>query len=265
MQSVYLPPNNLFLMSLPTFSFIIVEYKSLESLYRFAEDIWQLFKNQDYELIVISNSCYDTGLVNNFLHLHPHINFISNESNLGYARAINLGVAISKGQYLIVCNPLCFFKQFDIQHVHQNFIENPQLAVIGPEISDSKSNVRDSYRTFMLPINLLKRRFSKLLTSSKVDMQQSKPFFVDWVIGACMIIRKSAFDKIGGFDSNYFLYVEDMDFCYRVTKLGFTTLYEPKLKIIYNSNRRSTRGLNKYTLIHISSYLRFLKKFIQNR
>ena len=87
----------------------------------------------------------------------------------------------------------------------------------------------------------------------------NQPTEVDWCMGAALLFKKSFYDKLRGFDEKFFLYVEDMDICHRCWKMGKSVVYIPESKMIH-AHQRSSRKLNKKTIMHIKSMIYFFRK-----
>jgi GT2 family glycosyltransferase len=96
------------------------------------------------------------------------------------------------------------------------------------------------------------------------DYEKIQP--VDWVVGGFMIVKSEAIQQVGLMDEKYFLYVEDMDWCKRFWDHGYKVVYFPELLVEYKISKKSTSPLvlkgffSKYSMYHIKSYLRFLRK-----
>jgi len=120
-------------------------------------------------------------------------------------------------------------------------------------------------------MGMIKRQFVRwsksrdVLLSSKIDYRQIQP--VGWVTGAFMLVRREVYQETGGFDENNFLYVEGMDWCYRIRLVDYGIYYFPLVKVEYKGVRKSTAALFRdnaficgYAVKHFKSYCRFLKK-----
>lgn len=244
------------------YSIVLVEYNSLNNLYEYINRLQEHKHWTNIELIVISNSVYQSNVQNELIDKYRDVRFFFIQENLGYAKAINIASQFTNGEYLIISNPNCKFIHFDFSLIDKICEAYPDVGIIGPQIVNSQNIIQDSFREFMSFRKFFCRQIERFIFKKFEKFEiPNKTHYVDWVIGACMIIKKSVFDTIQGFDDSYFLYVEDMDFCKNASTYHFKTIYYPELQVCYNSSRRSVSGFNRFTFIHIKSYLLFLLKY----
>jgi len=252
-------------------SFIIIEYYSLDDIAICYSSIRGRSQYHEIELIVSSNSMYSLDKQEELRAEHPDILWVFNERNGGFAYGMNRGLAIASGDYLIITNP-------DVKLLTNidgaiSYLEScPEVGAVGPQILDPNGIIQDSTREFMLPWNFIKRQMKRLWHSADIIYDEKKDYNAiqtcDWVIGAFIIFPRVVYQTTCGLDEKFFLYVEDMDFCFRIQLMGKKVVYYPLMKIQYKGDRKSTKSLihslstfNKYSLFHILSYLRFLWKY----
>jgi len=183
---------------------------------------------------------------------------------------MNSGILMSSGKVIVLINPDVLISSGNIRKAFDYLISREDVGIIGPRIVDLNGNVQDSCRKFMGLREFINRMFQRvfqrknILLYDKFDYTLIQP--VDWIIGAFMMAKREALSKVGLLDENYFLYVEDMDWCRRFWDSGFKVVYFPEIEVIYTGDRKSTsiiisnRVLNKYVFYHVKSYLRFLWK-----
>jgi len=200
----------------------------------------------------------------------PDVRWVFNRRNKGFAAGMNSGLLTSRGRVIALINPDVRLSKGNMRKAFDYLISHEDVGLIGPRVVDGKGGVQDSCRTFMGPSQLLarvSRRISHgtdVLLDPTFDYTSTQP--VDWVIGAFMMAKREALAKVGLLDENYFLYVEDMDWCKRFWDAGFQIVYFPEIEIVYKGNRKSTSSLasrtmpNIYSFYHVNSYLRFLFK-----
>ena len=251
-------------------SFIIIEYYTLGDLKKCIESTEAKCLDLSYEIIVSSNSLYPSEKKSILLNDYKNVRWIFNGKNLGYAGAMNTGIEISSGKSVVIMNPDARIVSGSIYSAYKYLMANQDVGVIGPKIIDLDGKLQDSCRKFMTPVDLfcrvVKRVFLKkdVLLTQRLDCGKIQP--VDWVIGAFMMLNKKAIEKVGLLDNRYFLYVEDMDWCKRFWDCGFKVVYFPNLVVEYKGDRKSispaiyVRFINKYSIYHLRSYLRFMKK-----
>ena len=251
-------------------SFIIIEYHCLDSVYSFLDSIRSTCVGISYEVIISSNSLYDQQKQNVLTKKMPDVMWVFNQTNKGFAGGMNSGILMASGKVIVLMNPDAKISRGDMRKAFDYLMSHQNIGLMGPKIIDQKGNVQDSCREFMIPKKLFSRVRKRVLQGKDVllvpKFDYTSTQLVDWVIGAFMIIRRDALAKVGLLDQNYFLYVEDMDWCKRLWDNGFQVVYYPHIEVTYKGDRKSTSVLiskkmfNKYGFYHLKSYLRFLWK-----
>lgn len=192
-----------------------------------------------YEVILVDNASSD-GSVGMIKQEFKKIKVIENKENVGFAKGCNIGAKNAKGEYLLFLNS-------DTQVLDKGFLsmvkfleENPKVAILGGKLHNADGSIQRScgkfYNLFNLIIMLLGLERLGFLRSSPNRIQK-----VDWVSGACMMVRRDVFEKIFGFDEKLFMYMEDMELCFRAKKLGFSTYFYPHLGLKHKSLGSSNR------------------------
>lgn len=251
-------------------SFIILEYDCLQEIAPCLASIREHAAEASCEYIITSNSQYHEEIKKRLIQEYPGVHWLFNERNGGYAYAMNRGIEAAKGEWVALLNADARLK-YDISPAMRYLRENPKVGLLGPKIVNANGELQDSARPFMTPgraiKRILKRAFSgkSVLLEKGIDYNKNRP--VDWVIGAFMMVKKEAVDVVGMLDEGFFMYVEDMDWCRRFWGAGFEVHYFPELAVEYAGTRRSSRfmlgkGLpGCHAMIHLRSYLRFLRKY----
>lgn len=170
--------------------------------------------------------------------------------NLGFAAGINRAARDARGEYLLILNPDALADPQLCATLADWLDRHPEVGAVGPLVRDPDGAIQASARRFptvltglggrstwltrAFPSNPLSRR--DLLTGEHVRT----PTVVDWVSGACAMVRRTAFDAVGGMDERFFLYWEDADFCRRLREAGWTTMYHPATSVVH-AGARATR------------------------
>jgi N-acetylglucosaminyl-diphospho-decaprenol L-rhamnosyltransferase len=163
--------------------------------------------------------------------------FIAEPGNPGFAAAVNRGVRACTTPYVIVLNPDCVLSG-PVRESLASYLEaTPDVGVVGPRLLNEDGRLQPSGRRFPDLTTALGGRRSWLTATAPgnwfsrrnllLSAQDTAPKRVDWVSGACMMIRREAFDRVGGMDERFFLYWEDADFCQRLAKAGWRTMWHP--------------------------------------
>jgi GT2 family glycosyltransferase len=225
------------------------------------------------ELVVVDNSSSD-GSVEALARAHPEVRVVHSGGNLGYARAANLGIAATEAAIVAVLNPDTVMHPGTTGVVVERFSGEADLGALGPRLLNTDGTVYPSARNvpnvvdaaghgvFFLawPENPFTRRYRQ------IGADPSAPRDVDWVSGAAVWLRRAALDDVGGWDERFFMYVEDVELCWRLRRGGWRVAYEPEV-VVEHLLGVSTAGV-PYRMIaeHHRSLLRFAaRRFIGPR
>jgi GT2 family glycosyltransferase len=211
-------------------SIIIVNWNSTEFTKNCIASIRSTTKDMDYEIVVVDNDSQD-GSAHLLSELVPPVILICSDRNLGFARANNLGAEHAKGAKLLFLNPDTLVLEGSIRRMSDQLDSGPKVAAAGCRLLNGDLTLQMScVQSFpnianqLLGIDWLKRlwpRLSlwKMQTLYSVDTWQVAE--VEVVSGACLMVRKAVFDVIGGFSTEYFLYAEETDLCYKIRRGGW--------------------------------------------
>lgn len=252
-------------------SVIVIEYHSIEEIRPCKDALQRCCDGIQCELIVSSNSCYPEDQQKKLQADFPDIRWQFNSENGGFAYGMNRGLEVASGDFLLISNPDVRI-QCQLRPALEYIASHPKVGAVGPRIIDEKGCIQDSCRNFMRPWDMLKRQLTRFFTSRDVLLDKQCDYAsihpVDWVIGAFILLKREVYEKVGGLDENYFLYVEDMDWNYRIHRAGYEVHYFPELVIQYKGDRKSTRTIfhdkkliSHYGWLHFKSYCRFLYKW----
>ena len=186
------------------------------------------------EAVVVDNDSSD-GSVERLLAAHPDVTVVAAGENLGYARAANLGIAATTAPVVAVLNPDTVLLPGAAAPILARFDAEDVLGAVGPMLKNTDGTVYPSARTvpsvadavghgllyFVWAGNPFTRRYRQ------ADAHPGRPRDVDWVSGAAIWLRRAALDQVGGWDERYFMYVEDVDLCWRLRRAGWRVAYEP--------------------------------------
>ncbi|MCK4404044.1 MAG: glycosyltransferase family 2 protein [candidate division Zixibacteria bacterium] len=251
-------------------SIIIVNYNVKDLLRRCLSSIFGFQKDVNFEVMVIDNNSEDqsTKMVSGKF---PQVKLLENKRNLGFSAACNQGIKKSRGRHILLLNPDTEFTAGGITKMVEFMDAHPQVGICGPRMIDPQGKVHFSCRSFpsyltaissdqsilnrLFPGNPLSRKY--LLIK---DQDQSQIKEVDWVSGSCLLTKREVFEKIGLLDELFFMYVEDVDFCYRAKNAGFSVYYFPNVEIVhYIGESTKKRRLWMQTEHHRSMYHFFRK------
>lgn len=237
---------------------------------RLAECLTSVLEAQDSllesksELIVIDNASTD-GSVELVREQFPWVNLVINKQNLGFARASNQGIAASSGKYLLLLNSDTVVHP-DAFAVMVSFLEgNPNAGACGPRLL----NTDGSLQLGCLPMLTPEREFWRLLYLDRLWPRATYPlsrldddeiFRVEVVNGACMMVRRQAIDEVGLLDERYYMYTEEVDYCYRLARSGWQLWYVPAATVTHHGQSSTSQQAELSYLQLYGSKVQFYRK-----
>ena len=228
------------------------------------------------EITVIDNNSSDNSIA--YLQpKFPHVRFIANQDNLGFAKACNQGLHISAGKYILFLNPDTIVAEDCFQECIAFFESHPDAGALGIKMLDGSGKfLKESKRSFPSPLTSLFKLFglSKLFPRSKMfskyhlgNLDQNKDHEVDVLAGAFMMVRKEVLDATGGFDEIFFMYGEDVDLSYRVQKTinpvtgkSYKNYYFSGSSIVHFKGESTKRASMNYVRMFYNAMSIFVRK-----
>lgn len=243
-------------------SIILVNYNTCQLTLACINSIRAVSNDFSYEIIVVDNSSSDNSL--EVLSKLPYVKFIEFGKNAGFGTANNLGAKNAVGKYLFLLNTDTILIENSIKILldfYRNNEEKLKIGTLGAVLIDENQNIINSggdFPTVEKYLNIYLRKPVKEYEIGESDVYQK----IDFVTGADLMISKSIYDQIGGFDENFFLYYEETDLQKRIQSLGYTNYLITTTRIIHlegGSDFGSTISNFKRIIIH-QSRNRFLRK-----
>ncbi|HXZ82431.1 MAG TPA: glycosyltransferase family 2 protein [Acidimicrobiales bacterium] len=192
--------------------------------------------------------------------------------NLGYGRAVNRGATHLATPFVLVVNPDVVVEPDAVDALARRLEAEPDVAVVGPLIRNPGGSTYPSARSFpsftvgaghalvgmFWPDNRWTRRYRDGPSPDAGGRRGTRE--VDWVSGSCALVRREAFVAVGGFDEGYFMYVEDLDLCWRLRRAGWRVLYEPAAAVTHRRGLSTAAHPYRMLVAHHRSTLRFARK-----
>lgn len=251
-------------------SIIIVNYKQKDLLLKCVESIHGKIKSYPFEVIIVNNSQEDdlSNIANEFI-----VRILKNE-NRGYSQANNLGSKHAKGKYLFFLNPDTIM-QNDFLGDAIKVLHDQEIGAMGFRLFNADSTFQVSFGYEISILNEIKNKKLENLTWGKNcdELTRIEKIFseiknIDWVSGAAILIKKDIFDLVGGFDERYFLYMEDLDICKRISNKGFKIFFYPFSKIIHLKGENTKNDFKESSYYHSKEsqllYYTLHKSFFEN-
>lgn len=200
------------------------------------------------------------------------VRVIQSARNGGFGAGVNLGMAALSTELALVLNPDTRFRRNQVAAIQAVFATLPQLGVAGLKLINPDGSLQYSARRFYSLADIVARRtplgtlppVRRRLVDSHLLLHKwgGGPFEADWVMGTGFVVRRAAFDEVGGMDEDYFLYFEEVDLCARMWVNGWTVMALPEVELIHDHQRHSKAGIwSSSGQTHLASMKRFFVKF----
>ena len=232
-------------------SVIVVNYNVRQFLENALTSILRAMEGVEGEVFVVDNAS-DDGSVEMVRAKFPNVILIENKENLGFARANNIALKQARGKYLLLINPDTVMQEDTLQVMLEFFRETPDAGLAGCKILNPDGTFElGAHRSFPTPWVAFTKVFglSALFPKSKLFgkynltyLSPDETYEVDAVSGSFMMITREAYERVGALDEIFFMYGEDLDWCYRVARAGYKVYYVHSTKIVHfkgESTRRS--------------------------
>lgn len=220
-------------------SVIIVSYNAKDYLLNCLKsiDLNLPAGRQDCEIIVVDNASSDKS-VDEIKKNFPHVKIIENKENLGFAKANNQGIRQAQGRYVLLLNPDTKILDNALLKMISWMDKNPKVSVSTCRLLNEDGSIQPTGGFFpTLPKLFAWQLFLDDILPLK-SYHPKKQFYdkekeLDWVTGAFFLFRKEIIDKVGLFDEKFFMYAEELEYCYRIKKAGFKVFFTPRASIIH--------------------------------
>lgn len=214
----------------PDLSVIIVNWNTRELLIHCLASIAQ--SEYGCEVIVVDNGSAD-GSVAAVQNGFPHVKIIGCDRNQGYASANMIGLRASSGRYVLFLNSDTVVPSGALPRLVAFLEERPEAAACGPRLARNDGTIQAySFGKDPTLYYLLARACARQgLRTPLHDWETAEVQNVDWISGACLLVRRKALDQVAGFDERMFMYFEDNDLCLRLRRAGWKILYNPQVTI----------------------------------
>ena len=220
------------------------------------------------EVFVVDNASTD-GSVEMVRSKYPHVSVIASEVNLGFTRGNNLALERCRGRYVLLLNPDTELVGDALTGMVEHMEGHLDVGLLGPRLVHSDGTTQSSRRRFPTlatalmegtllhqwwPCNPWARSYH--MADSDDDFTQS----VDWVSGACMLVRRRAIDQVGLLDEAFFMYSEEMDWCRRMVDAGWRVVYLPTASVIHHEGQSSDQVVAERHIHFQTSKVTYFRK-----
>jgi len=220
------------------------------------------------EVIVVDNASSD-GSAEMVRAEFPQVQLIANDENRGFTAANNQGLAVGQGRYLMLLNPDTELVGDALATMASYLDGHPRVGVLGPQLRYADGRPQSSRRRFPTltialfestvveewwPSNPVARRYR--MADTPDDAIQP----VDWLVGACLLVRREAYQQTGGLDEGFFMYSEEVDWCRRIKSAGWEIVYLPTATVVHYEGKSSEQVVAARHIYFQSSKVRYFRK-----
>jgi GT2 family glycosyltransferase len=245
---------------------VIVGYNSKDDLARVLPSLTSPPPAVDHEIVVVDNASTDStaGFVRGSW---PSVHLIASDRNLGFAKANNLGVRATASDLVLFLNPDTVVPPGVVDRLVSMLDARPDVAIVGPRIVDGRGKAELSFGALITPWAELTQKIlvrgndrGLSVIAALVDRMTRRTRVVDWVSGACLLIRRSDLEAAGGFDERFFMYIEDVDLCASVRARGRLVLFAAEPEIVHLRGRSAASAVRETSHIYRRSQIAFYTK-----
>ncbi len=250
-------------------SIIIVSWNVRDLLRRCLASVYAAWPaERPLEVIVVDNGSGD-GSVEMVRREFPNVQLIVNQDNLGFTRANNQGISASRGRYVLLLNPDTEVLDGALTTMVEYLDAHPRVGVVGPRLLYPDGCVQSSRRRFptlataFLESTILHQWFPDNRAARyyhMLDQPDDRVQVVDWLVGACLMVRRQAIYEVGYLDEGFFMYSEELDWCRRIKERGWEVVYLPTARVVHYEGKSSEQVIPARHLHFQRSKVRYFRK-----
>lgn len=244
---------------------VIVTWNTRDLLAVCLDSVIDTASGLDVEIVVVDNHSMD-GTREMLASRYPDVRLVYNDENVGFARANNDAVKLSSSKYLLLLNSDARLLPGAVDALLEVMADRPEAGIVGARLVNPDGTFQASHTSFpslaqefFILTGLGRLIFGRWYPSHGPEAEKG-PRPIDYVQGACMLIRRPVFEQLGGLDEGYFMYAEEVDLCYSAHLAGWQVWYQPAAQVLHlggasSRNRPTAREADLYR-----SRVRFFRK-----
>jgi hypothetical protein len=249
----------------PRLSIVIVNFNGLGHLENCLASLAAYAPAAATEIVVVDNASTDGSAA--MVGRWPDIRLVPLPVNRGFSAGNNAGISVSSGDLILLLNNDTVVPAGALDRLIETLDAHPEAAIAGPRLIDGEGRVELSFGPMISPLGelrqklvtgLYERRFAPV--SRWVEARTRRERYVDWVSGACLLVRRRVAEAVGGLDERFFLYTEDVDFCASVRATGWKVLFTPSAEIVHLRGRSRATASRQAKVAYRRSHLAFYEK-----
>lgn len=249
-------------------SIIIINYNVKKLLKECLQSIYRDTKRISFEIIVVDNNSSD-GSVDMVRSEFPGMRLIENCQNLGFAKATNQGLRESRGRYILLLNPDTVVLPNALDEMVEFMDENPRAGALGCKLFNPDGSLQPSCRSFptlraaFFENSGLERLFprNKLIGNYRMGYWKHDCVReVDQPMGSALMLRRNAIDQVGPMDEQFYMYYEEVDWCYRIKNRGWKIYFNPRAEVIHYAGQSTGQASGNMLVERYRSMHKFFRK-----
>lgn len=244
-------------------SIVIVNWNTRDLLAQCLRSVYDTAGDLALEVFVVDNASSD-GSADMVRREFPQVKLIENAENVGFARANNQAIRLSSGRYVLLLNSDAVIMTRAIQAMVSFMDEHDDVGLVGPELLDSSGRSQLSWAAFPTVLSELLGYHSRARKPLRAGANQDlslTAYEVDWVAGACLLVRMETVKEVGLMDERFFLYSEETDWCHRIRASGWGVVFLPEAKVVHLEGRSSAQLSDEGLLLLYSSKILYARKY----
>ncbi|MEO2198820.1 MAG: glycosyltransferase family 2 protein [bacterium] len=245
---------------------VIVSYNARDDLQACLSQLRDHPPRAAHQTVVVDNASTDGSALAARTY-GPPVEVIDAGDNLGFARATNLGIAATHSRLVLLLNSDALPPTGAIDRLIEIVDARDDVAVLGPRLIDEAGRLEISSGLMLSPLaELWQKSLGRAHArgapglAGLAERQARRERLVDWVSGACLLVRRADVDAVGGLDERFFLYTEDVDFCASIRALGRHVLFTPEVEVVHRRGRSGRHAQAATAVAYRRSHLAFYQK-----
>jgi hypothetical protein len=249
-----------------TLSIVIVSYNARPDLERCLESLHAAPPAMPHDITVVDNASTDGGL-DRLREQWPATQVIALDRNRGFAAGNNAGIRASRGELVLLLNSDTVVPPGAIDRLVDRLAAHPEAAAAGPRLVDGTGRAELSFGRMISPLGELRQKAIGAAyaagfgpATAWVERATRRERFVDWVSGACLLVRRADAEAVGLLDERFFLYTEDVDFCASLRARGRRILFTPEAEVVHLRGRSRATAPGAMDAAYRRSHIAFYEK-----
>lgn len=247
-------------------SIIILSYNTRALLLECLQSIRETCGTVSHEVIVLDNASQDDS-VSFVVREFPEVKIIENSENVGFSRGNNQAAEMAQGDYLLLLNSDAALREGALQAMVALMEDNPKAGALGGRLVNPDGTFQASHtrfptlaREFLMLSGLGRFFFGQWYPSHNAEIEKGVQS-VDYVEGACLLVRRDIYRALGGLDEGIFMYAEEVDLCYRLKQHGWQVWYQPAAEVLHHGGASSSRKTRREGDLYRSRVYFFRKHY----